>query len=77
MNSSPNSEEPWMSFRRVKAIMSDPVRPPEAYNDSEIEAIRCQEPITDFPNEIYQLPAFEFPSDDNNENPNQLHLNNI
>jgi hypothetical protein len=67
-----------MSFRRVKAIMEQRIEEvPESapWDDREFQEFAMQEQITDFPNQGMQLPANEFPSDDNNENQNQLHLN--
>jgi hypothetical protein len=57
-------------FQRVKRIMSEPIRPPEPYNDTEIEALMHQPPLseTDFPNDGMQLPAEE------QNDPNQLQL---
>jgi hypothetical protein len=59
------------AFQRIKQIMSEPpIRLPEPYTDSEIEALMWQTPLTetDLPNNGMQLPAEE------TNDPNQLQL---
>lgn len=68
MNESNEPNHPVNAFQRVRAIMDKPVRLPDPYTDSEMEALMWQPPLdTDFPNEGMQLPAEEI-------DPNQLQL---